>query len=292
MKLNKITVIGYKSIKHLENFKFNNLNVLIGANGAGKSNLISLFKMLAALAEGHLQLYVKDNAGPDTILYGGRKRTKEMEAEFYFGANGYRIALSATQDNRLMFRKEETWYKSHSGEYPQPLGNAHEEAKLTNKPNPVSKYVLPAIESWRVYHFHDTSPEAKIKQLHPSNQNINLKPDAANLAAYIARLHSNFPDAYQRMVETIRLAAPFFDDFVVRDPLPKEVELEWTEQGDPDSPYRAHSLSDGTLRFICLTVLLLQPEKLLPDTIIIDEPELGLHPLCNKLISRYAARSI
>jgi len=284
MKLNKITVKGYKSIKNLDNFEFNNLNVLIGANGAGKSNLISLFKMLAALAEGHLQLYVKDNAGPDTILYGGRKRTKEVEAEFYFGQNGYRIALSATQDNRMMFRKEETWFKGNFTQV-KSLGSAHEEAKLTTTPTLVSEYVLPAIKSWRVYHFHDTSPEAKVKQLHPSNQNTNLKPDAANLAAYIARLHSNFPDAYQRMVETIRLAAPFFGNFVVRDPLPREIELEWTEQNDPDSPYRAHTLSDGTLRFICLTVLLLQPVKLLPDTIIIDEPELGLHPYAINLLA-------
>jgi len=285
MSLDKITVKGYKSIKNLEDFSFNNLNVLIGANGAGKSNLISLFKMLAALAEGHLQMYVKENAGPDTILYGGRKRTKEMKAEFYFHKNGYRIELSATQDNRLMFRKEETWFDGDYKTHVEQLGTAHEEAKLSNMPTEVSHYVLPAIKNWRVYHFHDTGTDANVKQIHPSNQNIRLKSDAANLAAYIARLYSEFPDAYHRIVETIRLAAPFFGDFVIRDPLPQEIELEWTEQGAPDSPYRAHALSDGTLRFICLTVLLLQPNKLLPNTIIIDEPELGLHPYAINLLA-------
>lgn len=284
MNLDRITVKGYKSIKKLENFNFYQLNIFIGANGAGKSNLISLFKMLSAIVEGNLQLYIQDSGGPDTILHGGRKRTKEVEAEFYFGDNGYRITLSATQDNRLIFRKE-TFYKSHSGEYPQSLGNAHEEAKLTNHPSAVSQYVLPAIKSWRVYHFHDTSAEASVKQLHPSNQNIRLKSDAGNLAAYIARLYSEFPDAYQGIIETIRLVAPFFNDFVVRDPLPQDIELEWTEVGNLDSPYRAHTLSDGTLRFICLTVLLLQPTHLLPDTIIIDEPELGLHPYAINLLA-------
>ncbi|NOQ63822.1 MAG: AAA family ATPase [Methyloprofundus sp.] len=285
MKLDKITVKGYKSIKNLENFNFSNLNILIGANGAGKSNLISLFKMLSALAEGNLQLYIQDNAGPDTILHGGRKRTKEIGAEFYFGNNGYRIALSATQDNRLIFRKEETFYKSHSGQYTQPLGNAHEETKLTCLSSPVSQYVLPAIKSWQVYHFHDTSAEANVKQLQASNQNITLKPDAGNLAAYIARLYSEFPSSYQSIVETIRLVAPFFNNFVIRDPLPLTIELEWAEQGAPDNPYRAHALSDGTLRFICLTVLLLQPTHLLADTIIIDEPELGLHPYAISLLA-------
>jgi len=285
MKLKEITVKGYKSIKSLEKFSLNNMNVLIGANGAGKSNLIGLFKMLGALAEGDLQLHIKNGGGPDAILHGGRKRTKMMEAEFYFGDNGYRIALTATQDNRMMFLREETWFNGDFITDVKSLGNAHEEAKIIGKPTKVCEYVLPAIKSWRLYHFHDTSAEAKVKQLHSSNQNIKLNSDAGNLAAYIACLKLRSPDAYQRIVETIRLAAPFFDDFVVRAPLPQEVELEWTEQGDPDTPYRAHVLSDGTLRFICLTVLLLQPIHLLPDTIIIDEPELGLHPYAINLLA-------
>lgn len=285
MRLDRISIKGYKSIKELNNFYFKNLNVFIGANGAGKSNLISLFKMLAALAEGNLQLYIAENAGANSFLYGGRKRTQKIEAEFYFANNGYRITLLATQDNRLIFHKEETYYRSHSGQHSQPLGNAHEEARLINLPNRVSEYVLPAIKSWRVYHFHDTSSEANVKQLHPSNQNTRLKSDAGNLAAYIARLAVEYPNDYQHIVDTIRLVAPFFNDFVIRNPLPQEIELEWTEQGDIDSPYRAHALSDGTLRFICLTVLLLQPDELLPDTIIIDEPELGLHPYAINILA-------
>lgn len=285
MKLDKISVKGYKSIKNLENFTFSNLNILIGANGAGKSNLISLFKMLAALADGNLQLYIKENGGPDTILHGGRKRTKRLEAEFYFGRNGYRISFLTTQDNHLIFLSEHTWFDGDYAEQTKLLGSGHEEAKIVSTPTSVSEYILPALKSWRVYHFHDTSAEASVKQLHPSNQNIKLKSDAGNLAAYIAHLYTGFPKAYQRIVDTIRLVAPFFNDFVIREPLPQIIELEWTEQGDPDSPYRAHALSDGTLRFICLTVLLLQPTHLLPDTIIIDEPELGLHPYAINLLA-------
>ncbi|MCK5356388.1 MAG: AAA family ATPase [Methyloprofundus sp.] len=285
MKLDKISVKGYKSIKNLENFTFSNLNILIGANGAGKSNLISLFKMLAALADGNLQLYIKENGGPDAILHRGRKHTKRLEAEFYFGCNGYRISFLTSQDNRLIFRSEHTWFDGDYKEHTKLLGTGHEEAKIKNTPTIECKYVLPALKNWRVYHFHDTSAEASVKQLHPSNQNIKLKSDAGNLAAYIAHLYTGFPKAYQRIVDTIRLVAPFFNDFVIREPLPQTIELEWTEQGDPDSPYRAHALSDGTLRFICLTVLLLQPIHLLPDTIIIDEPELGLHPYAINLLA-------
>ena len=112
-----------------------------------------------------------------------------------------------------------------------------------------------------------------------------MKPAADNLAAYLARLKNAFPDAYERIVDTIKLAAPFFGGFVVRDPLPESIELEWFEQNDPDTPYKAHVLSDGTLRFICLTTLLMQPAFLLPDTVLIDEPELGLHPYAINLLA-------
>jgi len=124
-----------------------------------------------------------------------------------------------------------------------------------------------------------------VKRPHGSNDNLRLKPAADNLAAYLAKLKKAFPDAYQRIVDTIKLAAPFFGGFVIRDPLPENIELEWFEQTDPDTPYKAHVLSDGTLRFICLTTLLMQPTHLLPDMVLIDEPELGLHPYAINLLA-------
>lgn len=284
MGLDKLTVRGYKSIKELEDFKFRNLNILIGANGAGKSNLLSLFRLLGALADGGLQSYIQKQGGPDALLFGGRKRTSEIEAEFYFGRNGYRITLEPTVDNRLIFQREETYFSRQFTQI-MPLGVAHQEAYLIQDRKPVSTYVLPALKNWRLYHFHDTSTTAAVKGLHLSNDNLRLKPDAANLAAFLARLYTEFPSEYKRIVETTRLAAPFFGDFVIRDPLPRDVELEWTQQGAPDTPYRAHVLSDGTLRFICLTALLLQPWHLQPDTILIDEPELGLHPYAINLLA-------
>lgn len=285
MKLDSLTVRGYKSIKELEAFKFRNLNVLIGANGAGKSNLLSLFRLLGAVADGNLQIYVQKQGGPEALLFGGRKRTAQIEAEFYFGRNGYRMTLIPTFDNRLVFEREQTYFDGDIATSVQPLGSGQQEAKLRGDTKPVSTYVLPALQSWRLYHFHDTSDAAAVKLPHPSNDNLRLKPDAANLAAFLALLRKDWPNEYRRIVDTIRLAAPFFGDFVIRDPLPQTVELEWTQQGDPDTPYRAHVLSDGTLRFICLTTLLLQPWVLQPDTILIDEPELGLHPYAINLLA-------
>lgn len=291
MKLNSVTLRGYKSIAALEKFELRNLNVLIGANGAGKSNFISLFKLMAALADGNLQTYVQQQGGPDALLHGSGKRTEQMDAEIYFEknyrgiANGYRISLIPTQDNRLIFSREETWIDGHFAAKPISLGKAHEEAKLRDDQQPVSSYVRPAMQSWRQYHFHDTGSTAAVKRPHGANDNLRLKPAADNLAAYLIKLNKQFPEAYSRILDTIKLAAPFFGGFVIRDPLPEKIELEWFEQADPDTPYKAHVLSDGTLRFICLTTLLLQPLHLLPDTVLIDEPELGLHPYAINLLA-------
>ena len=150
----------------------------------------------------------------------------------------------------------------------------------------IDNYALSAIKSWRVYHFHDTSDNAKVKQMHGLNDNAYLRSDASNLAAFLYFLKEQYPENYQRIVKIIRLVAPFFGDFYLRKHLNNndQIELEWTEKGE-DIPFKAHLLSDGTLRFICLDTVLMQPEELQPETILIDEPELGLHPFAIHLLA-------
>lgn len=275
-----LSVTGYKSIRELRDFELSNLNVLIGANGAGKSNFINLFRLLNEMYEQQLQLYVQKQGGPDALLHFGRKTTEKLHAEFYFSANGYKFDLTPTADNRLIFESEYSWFggvfRPTSSSY--LLGRGHSESTLKEASDKYSPYVRQSVSNWRVYHFHDTSDTANVKQKRPSNDNLRLKIDAENLAAYLRMLNEKHNPEYQRIVETIRLVMPFFNDFVHRIDEPEYVELEWTQKGKPDTPFKAHMLSDGSLRFICLVTLLLQPIRLLPDTILIDEPELGLHP--------------
>lgn len=274
-----LTISGYKSIRNLENFPLTNLNVLIGANGAGKSNFIGIFKLLNEMYEQQLQVYVQTQGGPDALLHFGRNTTDKLHAEFYFSSNGYKFDLVPTNDNRLIFEKEISWFKGifFDTTPSATLGLGHNESKLKDAKDKYSPYVRSSVSNWRVYHFHDTGEKAKVKQKHPANDNLRLKIDAANLAAYLRMLNDKHHAHYRRIVDTIRLVAPFFGDFIHRTNA-EYVELEWAQKGKPDTPFKALHLSDGTLRFICLTTLLLQPEELLPDTILIDEPELGLHP--------------
>lgn len=276
-KLKKISIQGYKSIRNLEKFELTNLNILLGANGAGKSNFISVFKLLAQMYEQRLQIYVPENGGADALLYYGRKRTPKIKMQFYFNRNGYFFNLVPTADNRLIFEKESLWFDGDYADVEKPVGRGHREAELRNSVDKLADYIKPAIDSWRIYHFHDTSDTALVKRIHQANDNLKLKTDGENLAAFLLRLKLKFPESYQQIVKTIRLVAPFFDDFVLREG-EEYIQLEWTEVGNPDTPFKAHVLSDGTLRFICLATLLLQPFQMMTDTILIDEPELGLHP--------------
>ena len=276
-KVSSLSVEGFKSIRELKNFELNNLNVLIGANGAGKSNFINLFRLLNEIYEQRLQLYVQKQGGPDAILHFGRKTTESIKIHFEFARNGYAFELAPTNDNRIVFENERIIFHGDIWESNRLLNTGHYEACLKDDRQPVSNYVRAGIKSWKVYHFHDTSDSSKVKQIHSLNDNLSLKSDAANLAAYLRMLKDSYEKEYNRIVATIRLVLPFFDDFVHRENI-ENIELEWVQKGKSDTPLKAHMLSDGSLRFICLSTLLLQPIHLLPDTVLIDEPELGLHP--------------
>lgn len=275
-QLTRLDLGGYKSIEQCD-LELGSINVLVGANGAGKSNLVGFFKLIRDLVDGNLQRHVSKAGGPDALMHFGRRITEKLRAQLYFGNNGYWFWLEPTVDNRMMFEREVFWWNVSGG---HQIGSGHfESACRTGSGTQIDKYVVPAMESWIVYHFHDTGDDARVKQAHALNDNVYLRPDARNLAAYLLLLRETAPAHYLRIVRAVQLVAPFFGDFHLR-PTPgndEMIELEWIEQGQ-DVPFKAHMLSDGTLRFICLATLLLQPEEKRPSTIIVDEPELGLHP--------------
>lgn len=288
--LSRLQVSGYKSIRELD-LELPALTVLIGANGAGKSNLISLFEMLRHLIEENLRGYVARAGGADAFLHFGRSVTDSLAIGLTFGDNGYNCVLEPNPEDRLVFADEIVrLYAPQKFDTPfsESLGKDHAETKLNvvaqQEPYKTAYQTLKSMKDWRVYHFHDTSPKARMKQTVYLHDNLYLHSDAANLAAMLYLLQETQPDYYRKIVETIQLVAPFFDDFVLQpNPLnPDTILLRWRECGVEDI-FSAAYLSDGTLRFMCLATLLLQPN--LPATIIIDEPELGLHPYAIKVLA-------
>lgn len=279
-QLSKVAIKGYKSIKEC-NLTLNSINVLIGSNGAGKSNFISAFTLLQDVLKKNLQISV-GKSGINSLFYNGIKETDSISFEFFFDLNSYGFTLIPTDDNRIIFQKEYFGYYGYSYDNESNVARGNTESLWeTGTGNKIGDYVIPILKkhNWRVYHFHDTSRTAKVKQEHNISNNQSLMFDASNLAAFLYRLKHNYEKSYNEIVETIRLIAPYFDDFMLE---PKEsnnelIVIRW-QQKDCEDVFNASQLSDGTLRFICLTTLLLQPSELQPATIIVDEPELGLHP--------------
>jgi predicted ATPase len=283
-QISRLVLRGYKSIAECD-LDLGRLNVLIGANGAGKSNFIGFFRLINRILDQQLQTAVGLAGGPDALLHFGRKKTEELRAELYFGNNGYRFTLQPTQDNRMMFYQEALWWNLH-GDWHPSSGHFETNYKERSNHGAIWGYVVPAMHSWRVYHFHDTSGSALVKQIHNINDNEYLRDDARNLAAFLLRLRNHHDEHYQRIVKAIRLVAPFFGDFYLRPTVDNQekIQLEWTEQGQ-EGLFTASALSDGTLRFMCLATVLLQPEEFMPAAILIDEPELGLHPFAISVLA-------
>ena len=287
-QLTHLTVRGFKSIRALEEFELRPLNVLIGPNGTGKTNFISLFYMLSCLAEKGLWRFVSEQGGLDAVLFGGRKQTKRIEAHFIFEKVTYRFTL-VPDGERIIFEEEETGQFYRGGVTTHELGSGHRESQLwyedVEKVDTFAPYVREALSNWRTYHFHDTSLTSGVRNAHALSDDLELHSEASNLGPILWRLHNQYPNHYRRVIETVRLAAPFFGEFIYPIDKPKQLELRWCHKDNPKTALGAYQLSDGTLRFICLATLLLLPDRLAPKLTLIDEPELGLHPYAIVLLA-------
>jgi predicted ATPase len=283
--IKQLTIQGFKSIQNLENFELRDLNVLIGANGAGKSNFIELFRMLREMVEGRLQSYVAKAGGGDGLFFGGPKTTPQIHLIFDFGQNNFKITLEPTADSRVLISKE---FIGHPNDvyWEWSMKGAGFESHLKSQWNDeesahfdgIAHFIYGVIAKWAVYHFHDTGALSPMRRDQSLEDAAYLRSDASNVASFLRAMRDDKMKEYSVIRDTIRLVAPFFDDFLLKEKIngnEKKVALDWRQKGS-DFPFQPWHLSDGTLRFICLATALLQPNP--PPTIVIDEPELGLHP--------------
>jgi predicted ATPase len=268
-----IEISGYKSINKAK-IDFNPINILIGSNGSGKSNFISFFDFLNRLYNRKLNDYIALSGGENKILHKGKKVTSEIKfrTEFDGGQNGYSATLSAGTEG-FVFTDERLIFKSDRG---ADISRSDTEARIKTSDNYRAKYVIKYLQGFRKYHFHDTSSQSPFSQLsHIENDIYYLYESGNNLAAFLYEISQSNKIVYNRIVKTIQSIAPYFSDFYLKPNDEKYVRLLWNDRYS-DITFGANDLSDGTIRFIALTTLFMQPK--LPETIIIDEPELGLHP--------------
>lgn len=281
--LSKVNIKGYKSIK-AQVVDLGPINVLIGGNGVGKSNFISIFTLLRHMYEQTLQSHVVKSGGVNSLLHFGVKVTQGMlcgiefkEAPQYDPVNRFISTFEPAQD-RLMIKELSTSFNSNGTWHDQVFENNIEESDFRNIHAGQAYFVTERMKTFQVYHFHDTSATSPMKQTARVDDNHRLHSNGENIAAYLYFLQKIHPKHFKRIELAIQSVSPFFGGFRLQpDRLnPEYIKLEWFNHNQPEAYFNAFNLSDGTLRFICLATLLMQPD--VPDTIIIDEPELGLHP--------------
>ena len=282
MAIQSVELLNYKSIASCY-LGFGNLNIIIGANGTGKSNLLSFFELVRAFIfnqDGYLRTHVTRKGGPDAFLRYGRKYTQSLSASLTVANTSYRFSFELTNDDAFFFAEEKIM-ESESNEW--RLQSGRQESMLANRPDFIPDAFVNEISQWRVYHINDTGGTSPIIKKQLIADNRYLRKDGSNISAFLYMLKEQYPKNYRHIVKTVQRIAPFFSDFSF-EPVGDLVELFWHEKYS-DTPLKAHLLSDGILRFICLATLLLQPKDLMPQTIFIDEPELGLHPFALNILA-------
>jgi predicted ATPase len=292
--LAKLKVCGFKSIREQE-IAFDEINLLIGPNGAGKSNLVSVFHMLNYMITEGLEKYVAQEGYANSLLFLGASTTPVMEISLNFvqedSQSDYLIKLAHAAHDTLVFVDEIIGFhkEGHRKPFKRSLGAGHRETLLSSpseKRDKTASVIRHLLSRCRVYQFHDTSSTAWVRQYGRVDDNRFLRSNGGNLAAYLYALSQGQSDAYRKIVDSVRRIAPNFRDFYLEPSRqnPERISLQWTEKGS-DYLFSSNQLPDGMLRFICLSTLLLQPDQDLPDVIVIDEPELGLHPKALSLLS-------
>jgi predicted ATPase len=294
--LKKIEMAGYKSIKHAE-IDLGRVNVLIGANGAGKSNLVSFFEFLYEVRQNRLQDYSL-KWGANSLLSYGAKTTECIGTRLDYEDTPFDFAwelrLTSTPRDSLIVAEEKFGIQMQSGSQSFTWGPIDRGSDMVQHIGLWSSSGSSRIESamanagmslvqhsdkWAIFHFSDTSSTAGIRRRCYKDDNLKLHPDGSNLAAMLRTFQAAKSAAYWRILETIRQIAPWFGDFVLEPIKPNETDvmLNWHDRYS-DHVFGPHQLPDGALRMMALITLLLQPEEDLPSLIVIDEPELGLHP--------------
>ena len=295
--IEQVIIKNYKSIRNLM-LPLNKLNVLIGSNGAGKSNFISFFELTKAIYEQRFGSYTLAKGGIDNLLYRGRKISPSMQGLLDFeNTNAFFYEIKPAQSNKGYIEKTGDYFNTNHYSEKKYVkwnlrlwDNAVEESSLIQKPQWRAGYLRKYLSSFTIYHFHDTSASSPMRGDCNINDNTYLRDNGSNLAAYLYALMQNDEKTFRLIEGVIRSIAPYFKGFKLRpDANNKEsIRLEWEEKGT-DMYLNGYSFSDGTLRFIALATLLLQSNP--PEIIIIDEPELGLHPAAINKLAELAKRA-
>lgn len=284
------------------------VTLLIGPNGAGKTNLLRGIELLSRLVDDTFQGEIMRGGGFSEHFFQGSpvadfdsaeqgegfdSRCFAIDVDYRINeqlTNGYDVQFSrgtgdtALVRERLVFHNRAKFtapfydgFQGNNGWLPLAHRSVLSAADDRSSRTGVQESIRRILTGCRVFHFDDSSSRSPVLQSCDVADNLRLHSDGRNLAAVLWRMRESDAERYAGIVRSVRVVAPFLEDFVV-DPVYEgshNTVLRWRQKG-LDGIFSGERLSSGTLRFICLTVLLQQTNP--PETIVLDEPELGLHP--------------
>ena len=272
-ELDYITIRGFKSIASIEKLPLRAINVVIGPNGSGKSNFLEVFSFVKAVREERLHPFVAERGGAHKL--GHFRHGGNIFVRLEWERQKFRYEIDATPISGDALMATEGF-----------AGESFE--SIRDKKLPEWEDAIARLPYWKlpVFHLSNTSRTSPLKQTCDLNDNRSLRADGSNLAAFLYLLRIKHESSYRLIQRTVQRVTPFFDAFLLEPSLLNrdKIKLEWRHK-ESDQYFDAASLSDGTLRFIALATLFLQPEELRPSVILVDEPELGLHPYAINILA-------
>lgn len=322
MKITKLHIEGFRSLRDVI-WSPGDLNVIIGSNGTGKSNLLRFLELISVSAQGKLGKYIQSLGGMDPIVWDGvaisikfvmeTSPTIEIDPEQYelelvrLGAgSSYKIEnerlinsykqKKGTEAKPFKFlerhAKKATIFNEKERKFVTPEEYvSDEESLLSLASGPFAKnHFIPPFQkelaAIAVYRDLNTSMDAPIRQSVISRMEERVDPDGQNLISVLHTLYTGNRE-FKNDINAAMQAA-FGDDFeeLIFPPAADQrvqLRVRWKSLKREQS---AAELSDGTLRFLFLLTVLASPS--LAPIIAIDEPETGLHPSMLPLVAEYA----
>ena len=227
--MDKIEIKGYKSIHDME-LELGYINILIGANGSGKTNFLSFFEFLRNIYSQNLRGYVAER-GMEKILHKGAKITEEISSRLSFGRNKYSFTIKAAEAG-FVFTHEGLWYSGNPYVHnPQEISSMGYESSLRQATMARAKYIREYLGGLVKYHFHDTSVNSPFTQTsNVENDKYVLYSKGQNLGAFLYNIRETAPVSYNLIVHTVQSIAPYFGDFYLRPTENGMVRLQWTSR--------------------------------------------------------------
>ncbi len=275
-------------------------NVLVGINGAGKSNFFKVFELLNEAINGkRLRRHIIEIGGIDEMLYQGERENDEIVIELIYESPtfeliNYEIKIVPTQTEYYV--REKAWHKDSifferedkqifviiegmDKKLPWQTFDVDELELLISDNsfrNGNLKNLTEALTNFakiNIINTINTTSQSPIRKPVLAIPETNIVNGGDNLAQVLNTIKINDKKTYKKIIESLNRVNPYFKDFDFR-PIGTNFEMLLEEEGLNRSIHLS-KVSDGTLRYLCLITALLTNKK---AVLCFDEPEIGLHP--------------